>query len=189
MYCSAEITFDEFIGKNLKHLRFVAAELWVSAVFLCLYKMKWISWGFGHEQFHNFTLSFWELWQAICFEFFITEALRHFCLLFHSKKIFFFSCVKPGEKKEWKYYFSHFFFSTKTKTHFQGGNKGSSVSFCNTHFGHKRQKCTTAHVLNKMKSTNVPPGESYLLSLCTITVYVSRLCNMTVMFLLVLICR
>ena len=115
MYCSAEITFDEFIGKNLKHLRFVAAELWVSAVFHCLYKMKWISWGFGHEQFHNFTLSFWELWQAICFEFFITEALRHFCLLFHSKKIFFFHVSNQVKKKNENIIFRIFFFPQRQK--------------------------------------------------------------------------
>lgn len=147
----------------MKHFLFVAAEMRVSVVFLCLLldEVNILGfWTWSILQLHIEPLGtvtgnlFW------IFHYRSPEAFFSYCSILKKKKKksnvcnseFFFSCVKPGEKKRilhenfifhkkkcsvWDICFTCcfsemiFFFDW-------------SVSFCNAHFGHKRQKCTTA---------------------------------------------
>lgn len=134
---------------------------------ICCFSLSFIRWSeyFGVLDMINFTASHWapgNCDRQSVLNFSLQKPWGFFFLLLHSKKKkkksnvcnseFFFSCVKPGEKKRilhenfifhkkkcsvWDICFTCcfsemiFFFDW-------------SVSFCNAHFGHKRQKCTTA---------------------------------------------
>lgn len=66
---------------------------------------------------------------------------------------------------QWREFFSkpyvklsYFFFSIEN-IFLTRDKQGSGVSFCNIQSDPKRLKCTTTHILNKLKSIHFPPGE------------------------------
>lgn len=147
----------------MKHFLFVAAEMRVSVVFLCLLldEVNILGfWTWSILQLHIEPLGtvtgnlFW------IFHYRSPEAFFSYCSILKKKKKkvmcvtvnFFFHVSNQVKKKE---FFMKILFFTKKNVLCETFVSrvvsvkwfsffDSSVSFCNAHFGHKRQKCTTA---------------------------------------------